>query len=71
MRMICSSRFLYFGQYDSHALKKKTLDLTAAYLESLVLKNTLDGSILVGRRELCLEDNTERSISHNFTLCIL
>lgn len=44
---------------------------STTYLESLVLENSLDGSVFIGWRELCLEDNTERSISHDFTLCIL
>lgn len=43
----------------------------AADLESLVLKNPLDGRILIGRREFRLEHDTERSIPHNLALRVL
>lgn len=42
-----------------------------AHLESLVLQNALDGSILARRGELCLEDNPEGSVANNLALCVL
>jgi len=45
--------------------------VTQAYLESLVLKNTLNGCIFSGGRELGLEDYPERAITHDLTLGIL
>lgn len=41
------------------------------YFEPLVLKYALDGRILARGRQFCLEDNTERAIADDFTLCIL
>lgn len=43
----------------------------AADLEALVLENPLDCCILIGRREFCLEHDTERSISHDLALRVL
>jgi hypothetical protein len=45
------------------------LELTI--LESFVLKHPLDGSILAGRREFCLEDNAEGAIANDFALGVL
>lgn len=41
------------------------------HLESLVLKNTLDGGILSSRRKLGLEHHAERSIANNLALRVL
>ena len=41
------------------------------YLEPLVLKNPLNGSILSGWRQLGLKDDTERAISYDLALRIL
>lgn len=41
------------------------------HLESFVLKNSLDRSILSTGRKFCLKDHTEGSISNNLALCIL
>lgn len=41
------------------------------YLEPLILKNTLDGSVLSRWRQLGLENHTEGTISDNFALGIL
>jgi hypothetical protein len=41
------------------------------YLEPLILKNTLDGSVLSRWRKLGLENDTEGTISDNFALGIL
>lgn len=40
------------------------------YLESLVLKHSLDGSILAAGGHLGLEDDTKRSIAHDLALGI-
>lgn len=42
-----------------------------AHLEPLVLQNPLDGRILIGRRQLGLEDNAERTVANNLALGIL
>lgn len=42
-----------------------------AHLETLVLENTLDGGIFVGRGELGLKDDTEGTISYDLALCVL
>lgn len=42
-----------------------------AYLESFVLKDSLDGGILSTGRQLCLEDYTEGTVAHYLALCIL
>lgn len=41
------------------------------YLESLILKNTLDGSIFTGRRKFRLEDDAERTVTNDFALGVL
>lgn len=41
------------------------------YLESLVLENTLDGSILSRWRQLGLENNAKGAVSDNLALSIL
>jgi hypothetical protein len=41
------------------------------YLESLVLQDTLDGSIFSAGRELGLEDDPEGAIAHNLALSVL
>lgn len=47
------------------------MGMTRADLETLVLKNALDGSIFARRRELGLEDNSKRTVAHNLALGIL
>jgi len=42
-----------------------------AYLETLVLEHTLDGSILTRRRQLGLEDHAEGAVSHDLALRVL
>lgn len=42
-----------------------------AYLETLILEDTLDSSILARWGKLSLEDDTERTIADNFALGIL
>lgn len=42
-----------------------------AHLESLVLEDTLDGGIFVGRGQLGLEDDTKGTISDNLALSVL
>ena len=37
-------------------------------LEALVLQHPLDGGVLSTRRELGLEDDTERAVAHNLAL---
>lgn len=41
------------------------------YLETFILKDALDGSILAGWRQLCLEDHTKGPIANNLALSIL
>lgn len=41
------------------------------YLEAFVLKNTLDGSILVARGKFGLEDHAKGAVSNYFTLRVL
>ena len=41
------------------------------HLEALVLEHALDGSILSGRRQLGLEDNTETTVADNLALSVL
>jgi hypothetical protein len=41
------------------------------YLESLVLEDTLDGSIFARRGQLGLEDNTERTVAYDLALRVL
>lgn len=38
------------------------------YLESLVLKNPLDGGILIARRKLCLKYHAKRPIPNDLAL---
>ena len=40
------------------------------YLESLVLEDSLDGSILAAGSHLGLEHDTEGAIADNLTLCV-
>jgi len=40
------------------------------YLETLVLQNPFDGCILTAGHHLGLENDTERSISNDFALCV-
>lgn len=40
------------------------------YLEPLVLKDSLDGSVLAARSHLGLKDNTEGAITHNLALSV-
>lgn len=40
----------------------------STHLESLVLKHTLDGSVLSAGRQLCLEDDAEGAIADDFAL---
>lgn len=68
MRMICSSRFCSLVSIRRDATHKTAAN---AYLESLILKNTLNGGVLVGRRKLCLENDAEGAISNNLALSIL
>lgn len=42
-----------------------------AYLEALVLQDTLDRSIFSTRRQLGLKDNTKGTISDDFALRVL
>lgn len=42
-----------------------------AYLESLVLQDTLDGCILTRRREFGLKDDTKTSIADDLALSVL
>lgn len=44
--------------------------MVSAHLEALVLKDTLDGSVLAAGRQLGLEDDTERTIAYDLALCI-
>lgn len=71
MRMICSSRFWVRASVLYNSLPRDASGPLYAHLETLVLKNTLDGGIFVGRRELCLENDTERAVSYNLALCVL
>lgn len=59
---------LYSGQYCRDRNEKTA---NSAYLESLILKNTLDGGILIGRSQLSLENDAEGAISDNLALGIL
>lgn len=70
MRMICSSRFCARVSIVAkrNATQKPAND---AHLESLVLKNTLDCGILVGRSQLGLENDAEGTISNNLALRVL
>lgn len=45
-------------------------DEAASYLEPLVLKDSLDGSVLAAGGHLGLEHHTKRSIAHDLALCI-
>jgi len=40
------------------------------HLEALVLENALDGSVFAAGRQLRLEDDAERTVSHNLALCV-
>lgn len=42
----------------------------AAYLEPLILKDSLDGSILAAGSHLGLKHHTERSVANNLALCV-
>jgi hypothetical protein len=42
-----------------------------AHLESFVLQDALDGSILARGGELGLKDDAEGSVSYNLALCVL
>lgn len=44
---------------------------TQTDLESLVLKNTLDGSVFTGWGELGLENDPEGAVADDFTLSVL
>ena len=46
-------------------------DLQFAVLEALVLQDPLDRGILVGRRQLRLEDDAERPVADDLTLRVL
>lgn len=54
-----------------HLSRRDHKTAASAYLESLILKNTLDGGILVGRRKLCLKNDAEGAISNDLALSIL
>jgi len=41
------------------------------HLKALVLEHALDSSILSGRRQLGLEDDTERAVADNLALSVL
>lgn len=66
MRMICSSRFC-----RQLAPNAESNLITLVYLESLILKHTLDGSVFAGRRKLGLKDDAEGTVADNFALGIL
>ena len=53
---------------SGHGVLRQLQQGRASYLESLVLKNTLDGGILARRRKLGLEHDTERAVPYNLTL---
>lgn len=40
------------------------------YLESSVLENFFDGSIIAAANDLCLEDHTERAIADHLAVCV-
>lgn len=65
MRMICNSRFCF------HSALEHGNSRPIAYLEALILKDSLNCCVFSVRGELCLEDNTERAISYNLALCVL
>jgi hypothetical protein len=41
------------------------------HLKALILQHALDGGVLSGRRQLGLEDNTERAVSDDLALSVL
>ena len=51
--------------------ERAKLSVCRAYLETLILKDTLDSCILAVGSKLGLEDYTKRAISHDLTLRVL
>ena len=68
MRMICNSRFCFY-QYLKSAGCYGTI--FHAYLETLILKNTLDSCVLSVWSQLGLEDHSKGAISHDLALSVL
>ena len=52
-------------------LRAALLEANGTHLKALVLKHALDGSILSGRRQLGLEDDTERAVADDLALSVL
>lgn len=59
---------LYFSQYCRCAVHRHII---SAHLETFVLKNALDGGILIGGGQLGLEDDAERAIPDDLALGVL